>query len=77
MQVEAGGSGESTNDKLVKDGVRGKKHIGTIPRRSRVMREDQNTICSCMSNARQNQPTTIGHLLSSELRLPSESTGAK
>jgi len=53
-----------------KDGVRGKKPIGTIPRTSCVMPEDENKTCSRMSNSRQNQPTTNGHLRSSELDYP-------
>jgi len=68
--MPASGLGASTEDKLVKDGVRGKKPIGTIPRTSRIMPEDQNTTCSRMSNSRRNQPTKNGHLRSSKLDYP-------
>jgi len=64
------GSGASTEDKLVKDGVRGKKPIGTIPRTSHVMPEDENTTCSCVSNYQRNQPTKNRHLRSRELNYP-------
>jgi len=75
LQCPISGSGESTEDKLVEDGVRGKMPIGTIPRTSHVMPEDQNTRCSCIPNSRRNQPKKNGHLLSSELDYPGQVRG--
>jgi len=61
------GSGASTEDRLVKDGAQGKNPIGTIPRTSHIMPQDQNIPCSCRLNSRWNQPKKSGYLLSGEL----------
>jgi len=53
-----------------KDGVRGKKPIGTIPRTSRVMPEDQNKTSSRWLNSQWNQPMKNDNLRSSELDSP-------
>ena len=55
--------------------VRGKKPIGTIPRTSHVMPEDQNTTCGCRLNSQRNQPKKIGHLRSRELDYPRRAQG--
>ena len=63
------GSGESTKDRLAKDGVLGKRPIGAIPRTSHGIPEDKNTTCCHITNSLQSQPKNHGRLLASEVVL--------